>query len=325
MINTTDRRTFYQNVSVINTGMLQVSEIHTIYWEESGKADGLPAVILHGGPGGGSSPLYRGFFDPEVYRIIQFDQRGCGKSTPFGSIEENTTWDLVGDIEKLRIHFGIDKWHIVFGGSWGSTLSVSYAESHPDRVSHLVLRGVFLSRKWENDFIYQNGTGLIFPEEFDNLKKLLTLEEQKDILHSYRLKFTDKNISLEEKQKLAIQWTKFEMSASKLLPSDSLISSSEDLQYALPLAILETHYLDNLCFLRNENQLIEDIYKIKHIPTIIIQGRYDALCPVKSAWELSTLLDSCELVVVPDSGHSCTEPGIVDGLVKATDKFKKLI
>ncbi|KAL4512577.1 hypothetical protein ABPG72_020414 [Tetrahymena utriculariae] len=236
-----------------------------------------------------TSPLYRGFFDPEVQRIIQFDQRGCGKSTPFGSIEENTTWDLVEDIEKLRIHFGIDKWHVVFG-----------AESHPERVSHLVLRGVFLSRKQENDFIYKNGTGLLFPEEFNNLKQLM-------------------------KNRRTYCTVIFEMTASKLLPSDILQIHQKIFSKLFLWLFWKLRYLDNICFLRNENQLIEDINKIKHIPTIIVQGIYDALCPVKSAWELSTLLDPCELVIVPDSGHSCTELGTIDGLVKATNKFKKRI
>ena len=303
-----------------NNSMLKVSEIHTIYYEESGNPKGKPALILHGGPGGGSSPFYRQFFDKEVYRIVMFDQRGAGKSTPPAELRENTTSDLISDIEKIREELKIEKWHTVFGGSWGSTLSIAYAEAYPQRVGHLVLRGIFLLRRREVEFLYQNGTSWVFPDRHEKLVSLLPLCERFDILGSYYRRLTGDDE--QEKIKFARAWTEWEMSVSKLFINQEYIAQAEDDLFNCQFARIETHYFVNGGFFKSENELLDEAYKIENIPTIIVQGRYDMVCPMKTAWDLHKKLKKCELVIVPDSGHSCSEPGIIDGLVKATEKFK---
>lgn len=245
------KKTLYKQLEPFKTGFLKVSNIHDIFWEISGNPEGKPVVILHGGPGGGSEPFYRGFFDPEVYKIVQLDQRGSGKSTPFASLEDNTTWDLVRDIEKLREHLEISKWHTVFGGSWGSTLSLSYAQTHPDRVGHLVLRGIFLIRKSEIDFFYQEGSSWIFPEYHEELKNLLPEVQQGNILHNYYLKLIGNNE--EEKVKFAKAWTTWEMATSKLLINHERLAQGEDEKFAVAFARIETHYFVNGGFFRNED------------------------------------------------------------------------
>ncbi|EAR84013.1 proline iminopeptidase (macronuclear) [Tetrahymena thermophila SB210] len=317
----TVRRTLYKYLEPFKTGLLKVSDLHTVAWEISGNPDGKPVIVLHGGPGGGSEPFYRGYFDPEVYKIVQLDQRGSGKSTPHACLEENTTWHLVSDVEKLREHLEIQKWHTVFGGSWGSTLSLAYAQSHPDRVGHLVLRGIFLLRKSEIDFFYQEGSSWLFPEYHEKLRELLPEVQQGNILHNYYLKLTGKNE--EEKIKFAKAWTTWEMATSKLLINEERLAQGEDEKFAVQFARIETHYFVNGGFFRNENQLLEDCHKIAHIPTTIVQGRYDVVCPAKSAWDLKKQLKNAELKIIPDAGHSCSEPGIIDELVKATDKYKQ--
>lgn len=319
-INTLNRKVLFKILEPFKTGFLKVSEIHSIYWEVSGNPKGKPAVILHGGPGGGSVPTYRGFFDPEVYQIVQLDQRGSGKSIPHACLEENTTWDLVDDVEKVREHLGIEKWHTVFGGSWGSTLSLAYSQTYPSKVSHLILRGIFLLRKREIEFFYQEGTSWLFPDYHNELKNKLPEVEQDYILHNYwrRLNGSDEKTKLE----FAKAWTKYEMSTSKLFIDKETVEKGEEDKFALAFARIETHYFVNGGFFKSDNHLLENAYKIKHIPTEIIHGRYDVVCPVKSAFDLAEKLDNCNLNVVPDSGHSASEPGIIDGLVTATEKFK---
>jgi len=314
------RKGLYEILKPFKSGFLKVSNIHTIYWEVSGNPNGKPAIILHGGPGGGMAQFYYGFFDPEIYQIVQMDQRGSGNSTPHACLEENTTWDLVNDVEKLRDLLGIEKWHTVFGGSWGSTLSLAYAQTYPQNVGHLVLRGIFLMRHSEIDYFYQEGSSWLFPDYHEELKNLLPEVERNNILAGYWRRLNGSN----EKEKLefAKAWTKWEMATSKLFVDEENIAKGEEDKFALAFARIETHYFVNGGFFRKENQLLEDSHIIKHIPTEIVHGRYDVVCPLKSAWDLHKKLEKSTLHIIPDSGHSQSEPGIIDALVKATDKFK---
>ncbi|EGR32711.1 proline iminopeptidase, putative [Ichthyophthirius multifiliis] len=313
-------RQIYKYCEPFRTGNLKVSQVHTIYWEISGNPEGLPVVILHGGPGGGSLPFYRGFFDPQIYKIVQFDQRGSGKSTPFACLEENTTWHLVEDIEKLREHLEIKKWHTVFGGSWGSTLSLAYAQTHPDNVGHLIIRGVFMVRRKEIEFFYQEGSDWIFPDFHEEFKNLLPEVEKGHILHNYYRRLTGNNE--EEKLKFAKAWTKWEMATSKLLVDQENIKKGENDLFAIAFARIETHYFVHGAFFKSENHILDNCDKIQHIPTVIVQGRYDVVCPAKSAWELHKKLPNSQLNIIPDAGHSCSEKGIINALVEATDQFK---
>ena len=320
MVDTSKRIGLFEPFEATETGMLKVSEIHTIYWEVSGNPEGKPVIILHGGPGGGSSPNYRRYFDKNVYRIVQFDQRGAGKSIPAACLEENTTQHSIADIEKIREMLKIEKWHTVFGGSWGSTLSLSYAEAHPERVGHLILRGIFLLRKSEIDFFYQEGSSWVFPDFHEEFINLLPPVERRNVLHNYYRRLTGTNE--EEKIKFARAWTKWEMSTSHLFVDQDSINRTENDVFITQFARIETHYFVNGGFFEKENQLLEDAHKIENIPTIIVQGRYDMVCPAKSAYDMSKKLKNCELHMIPDAGHSAAEPGIIDGLVRATEKFK---
>lgn len=314
-------RTFFPEIEPYQQDMLRVSPIHEIYYEQSGNPQGTPVIFVHGGPGGGCDPLYRRFFDAETYRIILFDQRGSGKSQPFASLEENTTWDLVADMEKLREHLGIETW-VVFGGSWGSTLSLAYAETHANRVRALVLRGIFLCRPKEIKWFYQEGANAIYPDVWEDYYNAIPPEERHDMITAYykRLTSEDKEVRLAA----AKAWSIWEGSTSKLIPSDSLIKNFGEPEKALPLARIECHYFVNNAFFDSENYLIENVGKIRHIPAVIVQGRYDIVCPIMSAWELHKAWPEAKLEIIGDAGHSATEPGIVDGLVRATDSFKHL-
>lgn len=320
MVDTSKRVALFDAFEPIETGMLKVSDIHTIYWEVSGNPNGKPAIILHGGPGGGSSPNYRRYFDKNVYRIVQFDQRGSGKSTPAACLEQNTTKDLIADIEKIREMLKIEKWHTVFGGSWGSTLSLAYAETHPDRVGHLVLRGIFLLRKDEIEFFYQEGSNWIFPEFHEEFIGLLPEAERGHVLHNFYRRLAGNNE--EEKVKFARAWTKWEMSTSHLFVDQDSINRTENDLFITQFARIETHYFVHGGFFEKDGQLLEDAHKIENIPTVIVQGRYDMVCPAKSAYDMSKKLKKCELHMIPDAGHSAAEPGIIDALVSATEKFK---
>lgn len=311
-------RSLYPEIDPYRTGYLQVSEGHTIYFEESGNPSGKPAVFLHGGPGGGTSPKQRRFFDPARYRIVLFDQRGCGKSTPHASLENNTTWDLVDDIEKLRQHLGVERWQ-VFGGSWGSTLALAYAETHPTRVTELILRGIFLLRRWELEWFYQCGTSRLFPDAFGPYQELIPAAERSDLIGAYHRRLT--GADLEVQKQAARIWSVWEASTSHLLPDEEYIQRCAGDDFSLAFARIESHYFVNRGFLERENQLIEDLGRIRHLPAVIVQGRYDVVCPLQSAWELSRAWPEAKLLVVPDAGHSAFEPAILQELLNATDAF----
>lgn len=312
------RRTFYPELEPYRTGFLQVSAEHSLYFEESGNPRGKPVVFLHGGPGGGTSPRQRRFFDPARYRIVLFDQRGCGKSRPHASLVENTTWHLVTDIEALRQELGIERWQ-VFGGSWGSTLALAYAESHPERVTELLLRGIFLMRRWELEWFYQRGTSLLFPEAFQVYLDLIPEEERGDLIGAYYRRLTSPDPLT--RQTAARVWSVWEASTSHLIPDDKYIRACAGDDFSLAFSRIEAHYFVHGGFLSREDQLLEELARIQHLPGIIVQGRYDVVCPARSAWELSRAWPKARLVMVPDAGHSAYEPGIVHELITATDEF----
>ena len=307
----------YPEIEPFTTGRLRVSELHDLYYEQAGNPDGKPAVFLHGGPGGGIEPSYRRYFDPQRYRIVLFDQRGSGRSTPHASIEENTTQNLVSDIERLRETLGIERW-LVFGGSWGSTLALAYAEAHPDRVTELVLRGIFLLRRQEIEWFYQRGAGAIFPEAWERFLEPIAEGERDDLLHAYHRRLTSDDAKL--RSRAARAWSVWEGSTSRLFFDPSLIERFGAEDFAEAFARIECHYFVNGGFLR-EGQLLEDASRLRAIPTVIVQGRYDVVCPMESAWALHKALPEAELVIVPDAGHSMREPGIAEALVRATDRF----
>jgi len=303
-------------------GKIKVSDIHTLYYEVSGNKTGAPVVFLHGGPGGGVDPTDRGFFNPDKYKIVLFDQRGSGQSTPSASLEENTTWDLVKDIEKLRELLKIDKWH-VFGGSWGSTLSLAYAQSHPDRVKTLTLRGVFTLRKSELKFFYQEGASHLFPEAWDEYIAPIPEAERQDMILAYHAQLN--SVDKETRLNAARAWAKWEMWTSKLYVDPAHVAHADDDKFANALARIENHYFVNGGFMR-DGQLLDsqEIDKIRHIPTIVVQGRYDVICPATTAYDLKKVFPKLTLHIVPDAGHSSREPGIAKLLVEATDSFADL-
>ncbi len=311
-------RELYPLREAYQEGRLQVTELHTVYFEESGNPQGKPIVVLHGGPGGGCPSYYRQYFNPEKWRLIMFDQRGCGKSTPHAELRENTTWDLVSDIEKIREHLGIDKW-AVFGGSWGSTLSLAYSETHPERCTGLILRGIFMLRQKELHWFYQEGASNIFPDAWEEYLKPIPPEERDNLLNAYykRLTSEDKRVRLEA----AKAWSIWEASTSKLFLDKSLMNSFGESAFADAFARIECHYFVNKGFFEREDQLLLNVEKIRHIPAVIVQGRYDVVCPMVSAWELHKVWSEAEFIVVPDAGHSMSEPGIQTALIDATDKF----
>lgn len=310
----------YPKIEPIESGFLKVSEIHEIYFEKCGNPQGSPVVFLHGGPGGGVSADYRRYFDPEKYLIILFDQRGCGKSKPFAEIKENTTWDLVSDIEKLKKHLDISKWS-VFGGSWGSTLALAYAQTHPSSVVALFLRGIFMLRQKELKWFYQDGASFIYPDAWEYYQNEIPEEERDDYIKAYykRLTSDDKNI----RSSAAKAWTIWEGSTSKLLPDPNMLEHFGDDQFADAFARIECHYFTNKGFFDCDDQLLKNIDKIRNIPAIIVQGRYDVVCPMTSAWELHKAWPEAKLEIIADAGHSLSEPGIASALINATDNFIK--
>lgn len=316
--STTDLQ--YPDLEANFTGKLKVSDIHELYYEESGNPKGDPVVFVHGGPGGGSSPKNRRYFDPEHYRIILFDQRGCGQSTPHADLRDNTTWDLVSDMEKIRTHLKIDKWH-VFGGSWGSTLSLAYAETHPTHVKSLCLRGIFLCRPKEIQWFYQKGASFIFPDFWDEYLKPIPVAERGDLVKAYykRLTSEDRPTRLEA----AKAWSVWEGSTSRLYPDQDLMHDFNDPDFATAFARIECHYFTNNAFFKTDNWLIENVGAIKKIPTTIVQGRYDVVCPAESAWELHKAFPEAKMIMVPDAGHSAMEPGILKALVATMDEYRK--
>jgi proline iminopeptidase len=318
-ISAAARRELYPAIEPFRQGYLRVSDVHEIYYEECGNPAGKPAVFLHGGPGAGSDKRARRFFDPQHYRIVVFDQRGCGRSRPSASLIENTTWHLVADIERLRKHLGIERW-LVFGGSWGSTLALAYAEAHPERVSELVLRGIFLLRYAEIRWLYQHGASEIFPDYWEAYRDVIPPDERDDFLGAYHQRLTggDQRVALSA----ARAWSVWEASTSFLQSNlDNIRKSSED-QFALAVARIECHYFVNRGFLRSETQLLDDVPRIRHIPATIVQGRYDVVCPATSAWDLHRVWPEAAFRWVPDAGHSAFETGNSHELVLATDRYR---
>ena len=307
----------YPKIEPYATGNLPVSKLHTIFWERSGNPNGEPVIVIHGGPGGGSQPAYRQYFNPEKFDIIQFDQRDCGKSTPYAELNENNTQNSVSDIEALRNHFGIDSWH-VFGGSWGSTLSLIYAQNHPLRARSLILRGIFMCRKSELHWFYQDGASHVFPDAFEPYSTHIPKPERNDLIAAYYRRLTSENISI--RRAAAKEWTRWEMATSRMFPDPEYLEKAEDLDFAVAFARIECHYFINGIFVE-DGHILNNCVKIMNIPTTIIQGRYDMVCPTKSAWELHKALQNSNLVIVPDAGHSMGEISIARELVKATDKI----
>lgn len=313
------RRTLYPEIAPFRSGRLQVSALHELYWEESGNPDGKPVVFIHGGPGGGSDPRQRRFFDPSAYRIILFDQRGCGRSTPHAELRDNTTWDLVEDLERLRAFLEVDRWQ-VFGGSWGSTLALAYATTHPERVTELVLRGIFLLRQKEIRWFYQEGASVIFPDAWEDYLAPIPEAERDDLLQAYHRRLTsdDERVRTEA----ARAWSTWEARTSMLLPSEALVARSAEDRFALAFARIECHYFVNRGFFERDGWLLEHAHRIRHLPMVIVQGRYDVVCPADSAWALHRALPESTLVIVDDAGHAAAEPGITHALVTATDRFR---
>ena len=316
---TTTRRGLYPEIEPYRTGMLRVSDLHEVYFEESGNPAGKPVVFCHGGPGGGTEPKHRRFFDPAAYRIVLFDQRGCGRSRPHASLEDNTTWHLVADMERLREHLGIERWQ-VFGGSWGSTLALAYAETHPSRVTELVLRGIFLLRKQEIDWFYQRGASALFPDAWEHYLAPIPEAERGDLLAAYHRRLTGTDAVA--RQEAARAWSIWEGSTSCLLPNAELIAKSGGDEFSLAFARIECHYFVSRGFFRTETQLLDGVDAIRNIPAVIVQGRYDVVCPMETAWALHRRWPEADLRVVADAGHAAMEPGIVHELVLATDRFR---
>jgi len=312
------RHELYPPIAPYGHGMLDVGDGHSIYWEQSGNPSGVPVLFLHGGPGAGTTPGHRRFFDPAHYRIILFDQRGAGKSKPFASLDKNTTVHLVGDIEKLRQHLEIDDWFL-FGGSWGSTLALVYGESHPERCRGFVLRGVFLGRNEELNW-FMNDMRRVYPEAWESFSGFLTEHERNDVLGSYYRRLTDPDPACH--MPAADAWNQYETDCSTLFgPTRSTPQGSGP--GALALARIEAHYFENGMFV-TDNQVLDALERITHLPAVIVQGRYDMICPTKTAVELNRAWERSEIVIVPDAGHSAMEPGIKSALVAATERFKLL-
>ena len=311
----------FPEIEPYHTGRLPVSDLHTLYYEEVGNPQGRPVIFLHGGPGAGVNPLMRRFFDPAFYRVILFDQRGSGQSTPFAELRENTTWDLVADIERLRAALGIDRW-LVFGGSWGSSLSLTYAIQHPERVLGLVLRGIFLCRPSELDWLYKEGASHVFPEGWDQFIAPIPPAERGDLLGAYYKRLTDPDLAVQ--QAAAWPWSRWETQCSRHFPDPAYLEKDDAPLKTLAISRIEAHYFVNDSFFPHPNYLLENAAAINHIPTIIVQGRYDMVCPIRSAWDFKKAMPAADLRIIPDGGHSVHEPGIAAGLVQATEDFKRL-
>jgi len=313
------RRTLYPEIEPYDSGTLAVSPLHTLYYEQCGNPRGKPVVFLHGGPGAGCNPKTRRFFDPAHYRIVQFDQRGCGRSTPHAELTDNTTWHLVADIERLREHLHIERWQ-VFGGSWGSTLALAYAQAHPQRVTELVLRGIFLLRRWELEWFYQKGFDSIYPDAWEPYIEHIPTGERGDLIGAYYRRLTSADAAV--RLAAAKAWSTWEGGTSYLLQNPDYIASTGADEFALQFARIECHYFVHGGFFECDDQLLRDAHKLKHIPAVIVQGRYDVVCPLRSAWDLHRAWPEAELRIVADAGHSALEPGNTHELVEATDRFR---
>jgi len=311
-------RTLYPEIEPFDVGKLQVDARHTLHYEQCGNPNGKPVVFLHGGPGGGTNAKCRRFFDPAVYRIVLFDQRGCGKSTPHAELTDNTTWDLVADIERVRERLGIERWQ-VFGGSWGSTLALAYAQTHPDKVSELVLRGIFMLRRWELEWFYQKGCDALYPDAWETYLNAIPEVERGDLMSAYHRRLTSPDAKT--RTDAARAWSVWEGATSFLWQDKSHIESSAEDDFALAFARIECHYFVNGGFFEHDDQLLRNVERIRNIPAVIVQGRYDVVCPLRSAWDLHRAWPEADLHIVQDAGHSAFEPGIVHELVEATDRF----
>jgi proline iminopeptidase len=311
-------RELYPPIQPFDHGFLQVSSLHRVHYEQVGNPKGKKALFLHGGPGGGLDEDYRRYFDPARWHLALFDQRGSGKSTPHAELRENTTWDLVADAERLREHLGIERW-LVFGGSWGSTLALAYAQTHPERSTGLILRGVFLLRRKELLWFYQEGASALFPDAWDEYLRPIPEVERGDLMSAYYRRLTSPDPQV--RAEAARAWSIWEGSTSRLLMDPDLVAKYGGGEFADAFARIECHYFVHGAFLRTDTQLLDDVPKITHLPGVIVQGRYDVVCPAMSAWELHRRWPGSELVIVPDAGHSMKEPGILSALVQATDDF----
>jgi proline iminopeptidase len=316
------RRTLYDEIEPFHTDFLRVSPRHTLYFEQVGQAGGLPAIALHGGPGGGVSPEMRRFFDPARYRVVLFDQRGCGRSTPHADIEENTTWDLVADMERLRERLGIARW-LVFGGSWGSTLALAYAISHPERVAGIILRGVFLLRRSEIEWFYQSGASHLFPDAFERYVAPIPSGERHDLLTAFHRRLTSPDRAM--RMSAARAWARWEGETVSMQGPAGLPQRFNDDRFVEAFARIECHYFQNRGFFESDGWLLQQIGRIRRIPGQIIHGRFDVCTPLSSAWALKRAWPEAELTIVQDAGHSSLEPGIVDALVRATDQAANTI
>jgi len=310
-------RTLYPPIEPYDHGLLDVGDGHRVYWELCGNPNGKPVVFLHGGPGGGCSPSQRRLFNPEKYKILLFDQRGCGRSTPYASLDHNTTWDLVADMERLRTMVGAEKW-MVFGGSWGSTLALAYAETHPERVSELIVRGIFTLRRSELLWYYQEGASWMFPDKWERFLAPIPPEERGDLMAAYRRRLTDPDMAV--RLEAAKAWSLWEGETITLLPDQDYSDQFGDDHYALAFARIENHYFVNGGFFE-EGQLLRDAHRLRDIPGVIVQGRYDVATPPATAWALHKAWPEARFVMVQDAGHAYTEPGILHYLVEATDAF----
>ena len=314
-----DLKSLFPEIECYQSGFIKVNEEHNIYYEQSGNPNGKPVIFLHGGPGGGTSPKVRRYWDPSAYRIILFDQRGCGKSTPFASLNNNTTWDLVEDIEKIRKHLKIDKWQ-VFGGSWGSTLALSYAVKHPEKITELVLRGIFTLREKELLWFYQEGTSFLYPDVWEPYLNFIPVAERSNMMAAYYKRLTSSDEVL--RNQAAKIWSIWEGSTSRLYMDEELIKKSGEDEFALAFARIECHYFVNKGFYEYDGYLIDQVNKYRNIPATIVQGRYDVVCPMISAWDLHKKWPEAELKIVQDAGHSAYEPGTTHELIQATEKYK---
>ena len=312
-------RGLYPAIEPYRTGYFDVGDGHRLYWEQCGNPNGKPAVFLHGGPGAGCSPDHRRLFDPELYNILLFDQRGCGRSTPHASLEANTTWDLVADIERLRQAARVEKW-LVFGGSWGSTLALAYAQAYPNRASELVLRGIFTFRQLELDWFFQSGASCLFPDQWESYLAPIPEAERGDLVAAYHRRLTSEDPAVQ--LEAAKAWSGWEGATITLLPDPKLLEEHMSDSFAIAIARIENHFMVHRGWLE-EGQLIRDVGRIRHIPGVIVQGRYDACTPPVTAWDLHRAWPEADLHIIPDAGHSFNQPGILDRLVRATDQFAK--
>jgi proline iminopeptidase len=312
-------RSLYGDIEPYEHGMLPVSDGHTLYYEQCGNPHGKPVVFLHGGPGAGCNAKSRRFFDPKHYRIVLFDQRGAGRSKPRAELKGNTTWNLVADIERLREHLHVERWQ-VFGGSWGSTLALTYAQTHPDRVTELVLRGIFLLRRWEIEWFYQKGCDAIYPDAFEPYVSHIPPDERGDLIAAYYKRLTSESTAV--RLAAAKAWSVWEGGTSYLLQNADYIASTGADEFALAFARIECHYFVNRGFFDVDDQLLRNVDRIRKIPAVIVQGRYDVVCPLRSAWDLHRAWPEADLRIVADAGHSAFESGITHQLIEATDRFR---